>query len=127
MVRTENSPARSKTANSSPASPNSIGSTESPKAERIMQITTEATNSSPPADVVRTALLARCERRISSMACLFRTIGRPIKGKATKPPCPKTTYSSSLLSRSALAMTLTELSAMAAAATMGLSSRPKKG
>ena len=32
-----------------------------------MQITTEATNSSPPGEAVRTALLARSEWRISSM------------------------------------------------------------
>src|SRR4029450_12718151 len=39
----------------------------SPNESRPMQITTEATNSSPPTDVVRTALLARLEWRISSM------------------------------------------------------------
>ena len=52
---------------SRPASPSHAGSTASPKEARIMQITTEATNSSPATEVVRTALLARLEWRISSM------------------------------------------------------------
>ena len=46
-----------------------------------MQITTEATNSSPPTDVVRTALLARFEWRISSMTRLFGTTGRQDQAK----------------------------------------------
>ena len=86
IASTENSPPRSKKANSSPASPSHVGSTASPNDARIMQITIDATNSSPPGDTVRTALAARCDRWIRSMIRPISGPGRlQIKSKATRP------------------------------------------